>query len=552
MTSARRILGTAILVTFLSGCATTVREFSISHLWPWKQDEDAQGLTADLSKPFPKAAVAKAERPAEFDFNHPLIENQVSRFQDDLHGFYERALERSGRYVPVMQTILERHGVPRELAYLPLIESGYETCAVSPAGAVGPWQFIPGTAVRYGLRVDRMVDERRDPIKSTEAAAKYLRDLYDMFNDWHLALAAYNTGEGNIGRILGSGRADDYWEMVGKGCLYAETENYVPKFMAALEIAQNPEAYGFQAPTADPIVYDWVRVNKPLTLRRVAEMSNADPDVVRDLNPALRQGVVPQSGYIVKLPKGSKQAYQAAVDTVDPDLVAYNPRKHACDPDDGLHCVRRGDTIASIAATYGISARELMQANRRGASYRLKVGEALVIPGRNAKADSTSDDAPAIRRNGKSVTRTATASRSVTKSVSAHKVRKGDTPATIASRYGVSTQELLRTNGIRDARGLKIGQTLKVPTKAGTTRAAAAPTGRTQKQVASAKPAAQAKPAAKSAARAASATHTVKKGDTPASIADRYGVSTQALMRANGLRNTRGLQLGQKLTVPRS
>src|SRR5262249_10011013 len=160
-------------------------------------------------------------------------------------GFFTEALSRSGRYVPRMSSILAKEGLPPELAYLPLIESGFRTRAISRAGAVGPWQFIRGTGRRYGLRIDRYVDERRGPVKSTQAAAKYLKDLHEMFGNWHLSLAAYNTGEQNIARILGQGRVQNYWQMSERGYLYEETADFVPEFLAALHIAETPEAYGF-------------------------------------------------------------------------------------------------------------------------------------------------------------------------------------------------------------------------------------------------------------------------------------------------------------------
>lgn len=516
MTWANRFLGFALSATLLSGCAAT-SGFISSQLWPWKQKDSAPGLTADLSRPFPDTPEGELAEAREFSFSHPLIDQQISRFQDDQHGFYERALERSTHYVPVMEEILERNGVPRELAYLPLIESGYEPNAVSPAGAVGPWQFIYGTAVRYGLRVDRFVDERRDPIKSTEAAARYLHDLHDMFNDWHLALAAYNTGEGNIGRIQQTKGAETFWDMIGKGWLYSETEAYVPRYLAALQIAKNPELYGFEANDGDPISYDWVVISRPMPLSKVAELSDTDLNTLRQLNPALRRGAVPPSGYIVKLPKGSRRTYEDAIDEVDPTLAAWNPRRSGCDPDDGLHCVKRGDTYASIASRYGVSVRELLDVNGRRASHPLSVGEALIVPGHTPSDDDNNDTASA--RNNES------------DRPSTHTVRKGDTPATIAARYGMSTNQLLKLNGLKSGRNLKTGQKLML--------------------TASAKPA-SASPNSKVSAATMATSHTVAKNDTPASIASRYGVTTNELLRANGLRDSRGLKIGQKLKLPAS
>src|SRR5262249_24326227 len=158
-------------------------------------------------------------------------------------------------------------GLPAELAYLPLIESGYRPQAVSPAGAVGPWQFIPETGRRYGLRIDSLVDERRDPIKSTQAASQYLKDLHEMFGDWELSLAAYNTGEYRVARILQDKNVEDYWDMRDRGYLPSETSNYVPKFLAAVQIARAPQEYGFDTPTHHvPEHYEMVDVDRQVSL----------------------------------------------------------------------------------------------------------------------------------------------------------------------------------------------------------------------------------------------------------------------------------------------
>jgi membrane-bound lytic murein transglycosylase D len=277
----------------------------------------------------------------------------VTRFQTDLRNFFASALSRSGRYVPRMSSILEKEGVPQELAYLPLIESGFRTGAVSRAGAVGPWQFIRATGQRYGLRIDRYVDERRDPVKSTYAAARYLKDLYDMFGNWHLSLAAYNTGERNISRILGRGDADDFWQMSDRGYLYQETENYVPQFLAALQIAEEPEAYGFQPPDAQPPHYDLVTIKRSLSLATVAQLSGTSTDTIKDLNPALHRGVVPPHGYAVRLPKGTKETFEVALANLPPSyFTRANQRKVRARRGNGgrgRHRAHRGRVVASLA-----------------------------------------------------------------------------------------------------------------------------------------------------------------------------------------------------------
>jgi hypothetical protein len=312
------VCGLALLVVTIAGCAAS-RPAGNEPL-NWNAD---QGLSLTVqstsnrtftSRAKPGGTIADDPRD-EFAFSHPRIDDFVAQFQTNLRQFFSGALSRSGRYVPRMAPILEKEGVPAELAYLPLIESGFREHAVSRAGAVGPWQLIPGTGRRYGLRIDSYVDERRDPVKSTQAAARYLRDLHDMFGSWHLSLAAYNTGEGNISRILERGHADDFWEMSNRGYLHHETENYVPEFLAALHIAETPEAYGFEAPEPAPLRYDLVKVKRSLQLNTVARLSGASADEIKDLNPALRRGVIPPQGYLVRLPKGTKETFQVALAT---------------------------------------------------------------------------------------------------------------------------------------------------------------------------------------------------------------------------------------------
>jgi len=258
-----------------------------------------------------------------FTFRHPGVDRFVAHFQRAGRNSLRSALSRSGRYVPGMSTILRRRGLPQELAYLPLIESGFRPHAVSRAGAVGPWQLIAATGRRYGLRIDRYVDERRDPVKSTHAAARYLKDLYAMFGNWHLSLAAYNNGEHNIARILETRQVEDFWEMRRRGYLCTETADFVPLFLAALRIAETPETYGFAAPTEQPLRYDLVRLTRPLSLATVARLSGTSTGTIKELNPALHRGVLPPHGYAVRVPKGTKATFELAYAT-----FTHNTRRH--------------------------------------------------------------------------------------------------------------------------------------------------------------------------------------------------------------------------------
>jgi hypothetical protein len=280
----------------------------------------APSMTVKAPAGAPAAATAAAHPVAaikarpDFDLDKPEVASSVAVFQTDLRGFFDGALERGAKYVPTMTDILTEEGLPPELAYLPLIESGYRPLAVSPAGAVGPWQFIPETGKRYGLRIDALVDERRDPIKSTRAAVQYLRDLHEMFGDWQLSLAAYNSGENRVARIVADTGVGDFWSMRDGGYLPDETNAYVPRFLAAVRIAAAPERYGFDSPAHVPFHFETVHVDRPVSLRAAAGLCGVSASELAELNPALRQGITP-TGYALRVPTGRAEPLRMALAT---------------------------------------------------------------------------------------------------------------------------------------------------------------------------------------------------------------------------------------------
>jgi membrane-bound lytic murein transglycosylase D len=385
------VFGFALFLSVVAGCAGTRYTNNDSQSLSWEQRSPAtapyiahrqQGHASNLPEAS-HSAKAAAPTPKEFSFSHPRVDNFVTQFQTNLRSFFARALSRSGRYVPRMSSILEKKGLPQQLAYLPLIESGFSPQAVSRAGAVGPWQLIPGTGRRYGLRIDRYVDERRDPVKSTKAAANYLKDLHDMFGDWHLSLAAYNTGEQNIARILERKRAEDFWQMSERGYLYQETQDFVPEFLAALQIAESPQAYGFEIPSEEPVEYDSVKVDRSLSLSTVAQLTGASTKDIRELNPALHRGVVPPRGYLVRLPKGSKEAFAVGYANLSRSPAPRSTsRVHARRGHHGhrRHRVRRGETVASIAKQHGVSVRSVLSANGIRNPRNVRAGRTLRVP----------------------------------------------------------------------------------------------------------------------------------------------------------------------------
>lgn len=263
----------------------------------------APGLTAATNAVLARHVVptAPAIVPNPFDVDKPEADGYVTAYATKSRRTFDRALVRGSRYLMSMADILAREGLPTQLAYLPLIESGYRTHAVSRAGATGPWQFIRRTGRHYGLRIDSFVDERRDPIKSTEAAVRYLKTLHAIFGDWELSLAAYNVGEGRVARLVNRG-VEDYWSM--RKYLPRETSEYVPRFLAALRIAQAPGDYGFDSPIHVDLRFESVRVDRDLPLRTAAALSGIPQAELAALNPALRRKITPR-GYELRVPVGS-------------------------------------------------------------------------------------------------------------------------------------------------------------------------------------------------------------------------------------------------------
>ncbi|MCX7770728.1 MAG: transglycosylase SLT domain-containing protein [Proteobacteria bacterium] len=247
------------------------------------------------------------------------VDTFLNYFKTRLKDRFAVWLSRSSRYLPIINKIFEEHGLASELVFLPLIESGFSPYATSRAQAVGIWQFIKGTAIRYGLRVDNFIDERRDPEKSAIAAAKYLKDLYEMFGSWDLALAAYNAGEGKIMRIINSKGTNDFWEVIKHKKVKRETKEYVPRFVAASLIAKEPEEYGFEdIKYLPPLEYEEVLLPPKTTLASVGKIIDVDEDTLKEYNPAIKYGVLPpDTSYYVRIPKDKVQVLLDNFDSLE-------------------------------------------------------------------------------------------------------------------------------------------------------------------------------------------------------------------------------------------
>jgi membrane-bound lytic murein transglycosylase D len=301
------------------------------------------------------------------------VEEFIEYFQTTLKDRFSLWLALSSKYIPLMRNLLKENGLPEDLVYLALIESGFNPRAYSRRKATGPWQFIYPTGKRYGLRVNWWVDERRDPEKSTIAAAKYLKDLYDLFECWYLAAASYNAGEGKISRAMKRYRTEDFWELTKYRYLKRETKNYVPQMIAAALIAKDPEAYGFvDIEYQDPLCYDKVRVPEVTTLGLIAEACEVSVEELKELNPELLRGCTPPGvpDYEIRIPCGRREIFVGNFEALQP-LPRFQFK---------THLVRKGDTLSGIARRYRVEMQPLLEINKLKKTSRLSIGMNLLIP----------------------------------------------------------------------------------------------------------------------------------------------------------------------------
>jgi membrane-bound lytic murein transglycosylase D len=388
-----------------------------------------------------------------------------------------------------------------------MIESGYSTYAYSHAHAAGLWQFIPSTGKMYDLRIDWWVDERRDPVKATRSALRYLRDLHAMFDDWLLAFAAYNGGPGRIRRALNeAGEGADFWTLQEGPYLHPETDNYVPRIIAAAIIAKHPERYGFRGLVKDrPLRHDTVTVDGSVEMEILAECAGLSVDDFRALNPALRRGATPQGRFAVHVPVGRAQAFLTALDGVP----SSRRRTYSS------HRVASGETLGSIASHYGTDLEELVQANGLDDANRIYVGMTVLVPssgGEKAKAPAAPASADAKPVASKP---SASATPSPPESSTSYVVKSGDTLGEIAERYGVSTTQLRSWNGMRSTR-IYPGQKIEI-------RGVDSATTKIY--------------------------YMVERGDSLSQIATRYGVPMSSIQSWNNLSDSSHIYAGQELVL---
>ena len=303
----------------------------------------------------------------------------LERFTRDRREVVGAWVNRSARYLGMIRGVLKSRGLPEELAFTAMIESGFNPVAVSRVGAVGLWQFMASTARRYGLRVDSWVDERRDPEKSTFAAASYFRDLYQQFGSWWLAQAAYNAGEVKVSQAIRATGSTDFWVLARSRHLRQETKEYVPAIQAATVIGRDPLLYGFDSPITTVIPYENVAVPPATDLRRLSAAAGVSIDALRELNPTLVRGVTPPGrSYELRVPAGSGSSVITAVAAPSVTVARASFRTR---PPGGaaIHVVRPRDTVSSIAKSYGISVGDVLRWNSLGRQDRIHPGDRLRV-----------------------------------------------------------------------------------------------------------------------------------------------------------------------------
>ncbi len=421
--------------------------------------------------------------------------------------FFKRAYVRSGKYRDMIVKKLEAAGLPPELSWLPLIESGFKVNALSRARALGLWQFIPSTGYKFGLKRNTYVDERLDPEKSTRAAIDYMKELHQIFGDWMTVLAAYNCGEGRVLKVIRGQNVnylDNFWDLYER--LPYETARYVPKFLATLHILNHPDEYGLSdLAVCSPDVYKTVAVPKRTRLRDIAKALDVPCDVLEDLNPELRYKTTPADGYALKAPPDKADLLVAHLDKIP---AAAAPRASYYK----YHKIRRGETLSTIARRYKTSVSRIMRANKLSSRHRIRAGKVLKIPSRGGVSYAKSDPEPAKT--------TARKPQYAAAAPSSHTVKRGDSLWNIARRYHVTVKEIQAANRLSGTR-LHIGQDLKIP---GRVKKLAVKTEKLK-------------------------VYLVKRGDVPGEIARKHNMDLSHFLQVNRLRSSSVIYPGQKLYV---
>ncbi len=431
------------LLVFLSSCATNLKS---------KNTETASsGLGIEhfrLNEA--NAEVKKAQDPSVQELEiipteiNENVDKWINYFQNRGRVHMERYLLRSTRYEALMKKVLRDNKLPEDLFYIALIESGFSAQAFSHASAVGYWQFIRGTGKHYKLKINKLVDERRDPVLSTQAAAEYFKDLYQRFNSWYLAMAAYNVGEGRVDRAIKKYKTNDFWVLSrNKRALPSETDNYVPKYIAAKLIAKNPDRYGFEGiDYMPPIEFDHISLDKPMNLRLMAEKMNINYEDFKALNPKFKGEIAPlEAGNTLglRIPPGSYEIAMTASKESSVDKVDFVADQKEIQN----YKIRKGDTFSNIARRYRTTVAYLRDINDFSRKKKLRLGQTIYVPDRTPLKEKRPELVAASKKF--------------------YIVQKGDNVASIAKKYNTSVSKIRKINRLKSKSNLRVGSRIYLP-----------------------------------------------------------------------------------------
>ncbi len=478
--------------------------------------EDSLVLDGDGQQPPENEGLTHAAEGIASDF--PLVENEKVQYYIDYftgpgHKVFTRWLERSGHYVDMMQEIFAEEGLPLDLVYLAMIESGFNNKAYSRAHASGPWQFIESTGEIYGLSNDWWRDERRDPVKATRAAARHLRDLHEMFEgDWYLAVAAYNAGAGKMQRAVKQYGTRDFWEISHGDYLATETKNYVPKLLAAIKMAKDPAGHGFtEINYRAPMAFDTLALPSTTDIQVIAELAGISQDAVKELNPELKRWCTPPEveAYEIRLPVGTRADFATRYAQLPKEQRASYAR----------HQLKKGETLLALARRYNTRVEDIVSLNQIKNPRSLSVGTELILPLQANAGKLPPELHPPVRKSSAKM--------------HTYKVRSGDSLWEIGRKFEVSEAELRTWNKLGKKAILKPGQQLRVAVPEATRKVAK-----------------QDKPAKGAKATAGrKVIYQVREGDTLWGISRKFSVAADQILDWNNLSRGHVLQPGDRLTL---
>jgi len=547
---------TVIIVSLLllSACSSLKRKSSV--------DSNGDSPLADMERNIKEDEVSSEdverniERPYQsaygeiaMDYN-PSVEKWLEYFQGRGRKHMEQYLSRSTRYLPMMKNTLRENGLPEDLVYVALIESGFSPRAHSRANAVGYWQFIRGTGKRFGLKIDTFTDERRDPVLSTRAAAEYFKALYGLLGSWHLSMAAYNVGEMRVKRAVTRFYTKDFWQLAKQRRSFpAETKNYVPKFIAAAMIAKNPAKYGFvDLDYQDPLSYDTVALQSPISLSKLAANLNVEVEELKLLNPKFRTDFVPilrGTETVVRIPVGRASDAMAALS------MSVTSQPKMLQAEHFYYRIRRGDNLSMIARKHRTTVSQLRRINDLSNRSVLRVGQSLKVPdqGGDGVQYVTEEDAqvPSSNRGRRAVAAVDTVSAEF------HFVRRGDNLSSIAKRYGIRVEDLRRWNNLGSRAVIRTGQRLRV--RGGGEAQSVKFEGGSKAKVQRMERALSHAPLRGRKVTVANypnpiKRHVVKRGETLYEVARQYRVDISQLARANNRNIGYRVVAGERLIIP--